>query len=240
MEWMLKITPDYDESTEIVAVGATPPGIDQQCIIPLFVTFQQSEQACLDALAVANTTRPDGCIVEDINKETSLAKEYADQAGANPTGHRYCADNGYVNNEADVARVLEPAFTNHPSPKTFSLWYLMAPCSRRKLPDMALSMQSDHYFALYTIWADEKDDERCQAWVRKTMKHIAPHTDGAYLGDSDFQVRQTKYWTDEKARKLMAIREKRDPDGRICGYLDHGDSTGVRGLKNNNEWCNGY
>lgn len=104
---------------------------------------------------------------------------------------------------------------------------------------MAPSMQSNHYFALYTIWKDEGDDDKCQRWVRDIMKRVAPQCDGAYLGDADFQVRQTKFWTDEKARKLMALRQERDPAGRICGYLDHGDQAGVRGLMNADEWCNG-
>ena len=238
MDWLTKITPDYDSSTEIVAVAATPPGIDQLCIIPLFLAFKETEGECLKALEPANKSRPEGFIVEDVNKQTSLAKEYRDQANANPPGHRYCAENGYVNNDVDVVGVLEHAFTTLPSPKSFALWYAMAPCSRREMPDMALSMQSDHYFAIYTIWKDEVDDERCQKWVHDMMKDVAPKCDGAYLGDSDFQVRQTKFWTDEKARKLMALRQERDPSGRICGYLDHGDKTGVRGLLNVNEWSN--
>lgn len=240
MNWVINITPNYDAATEIVAVAATPPGIDQLCIIPLFVTFQNSEAECVAALKHANETRPEGFIVEDVNKETSLAKEYRDQANANPPGHRYCAENGYVKNEADVAAVLEPGFTTLPSTKSFALWYAMNPCSRRELPEMALSMQSDHYFALYTIWKDETDDDRCQQWVRDTMKKVVPHCDGAYMGDSDFQVRQTKYWTDDKAHKLMDLRRKRDPSGRVCGYLDHGDGSGVRGLLNTEGWCNGY
>lgn len=240
MNWAINITPSYDKATEIVVVAATPSGIDQPCIIPLFVSFGQSKDQCEAALRLANSTRPEGFIVEDVNKPTSLADEYRDQANANPTGHRYCAENGYVKNDVDVAEVLKDAFTTLPTKKAFALWYAMAPCSRRELPDMALSMQSDHYFALYTIWKDRTDDDRCQEWVRKIMKDVAPQCEGAYLGDSDFQVRQTKFWTDEKAHKLMELRRRWDVSGRICGYLDHGDQAGVRGLLNTDEWCNGY
>jgi hypothetical protein len=225
--------------TEVVAVATYVKHLQQTCIIPLFVTFQNSETECEKALAAANKSRPDGLLDEIVNKQTSLAKEYKDQADANPTGHRYCTDNGYVRNDDDVATVLEPAFTTMPSEKTFALWYSMAPCSRRNMPDMALSMQSDHYFAIYTIWEDEKDDELCQSWVRDVMKEIGPHCEGAYLGDSDFQVRQTKFWTDEKAKRLMALRREWDPEGRICGYLDDGDRAGVQGLSNVSQWCNG-
>lgn len=236
MAWITATMP-YDAATEIVAVAASPAHLGQLCIIALFVTFGDTEEECEVALADANCSRPSGFLEETTNAKTSLAKEYRDQASANPTGHRYCADNGYVKNDADVVSVLEPGFTTLPTTKAFALWYAMAPCSRRELPDMALSMQSDHYFALYTIWEDEKDDQFCQQWVRNVMEEVAPHCEGAYLGDSDFQVRQTRFWTDEKARSLRAIRRSRDPEGRLCGYLDRGDQSGVRGLLNQDQWC---
>lgn len=240
MNWVIRITPNFDPDTEIVAVAATPPDIGELCIIPLFVAFKDSAEECLAALKSANETRPHGCIVEDVNKATSIAKEYRDQANANPRGHRYCADNGYVKNNADVAAVLERGFTTLPTSKTFALWYAMAPCSRRELPNMALSMQSDHYFALYTIWEKAEDDARCQEWIRNVMRDVAPQCEGAYLGDSDFQIRQTRFWTDEKARKLMALRRERDPSGRICGFLDHGDKAGLAGLANEDGWAKAF
>lgn len=235
MNWVVNITPTYDSATEIVAVAATPPGMDQLCIIPLFVTFKNSNDECLAALKHANETRPEGFIFEQVNKQTSLANEYRDQGNANPKGYRYTAENGYVKNDVDVAAILEPGFTTLPSRDSYALWYAMAPCSRRELPDMALSMQSDHYFAIYTIWKDEEDDDRCQKWVRDIMREVAPHCEGAYLGDADFQVRQTKFWTDEKALKLMALRREWDPSGRICGYLDSGDQSGAMGLSNKDD-----
>ena len=100
---------------------------------------------------------------------------------------------------------------------------------------MTLSMQADQYFAIYAIWEDEKDDERCQAWPRSIMKDIELESMGAYLGDSDFQVRRTRLWGEEEERRLTEIRRKWDPNGRICGYLDAEDQTGVQGLENRYE-----
>ncbi|KAF4338444.1 FAD binding domain protein [Fusarium beomiforme] len=232
LDWVIKISPDFDDGTEIVAVSAVPPGMTERCIIAHFVVFKHTEAESQEALSPANRGRPDGCLVEIVNEPTSLAQEYVDQDKANPEGYRYCAENGYVKNDEDVVGVLREAFTTPPHPKSFCLWFAMAPCSRRTLPDMALSMQTDHYFAAYTVWEDEQDDKRCQTWTREVMKNIAPHCAGSYMGDFDFQVRQTKFWTDDKAKKLMEIRRRRDPDGRICGYLDAGDASGVNGLEN--------
>ena len=102
--------------------------------------------------------------------------------------------------------------------------------------DMALSMQSDHYFATYTIWEDEKDDGKCQSWVRSIMTDVERYSVGSYLGDSDFQVRRTKFWGQEQGVRLMQIRREWDSQGKICGYLDEGDRSGSNGLKNVFEW----
>ncbi|KIW99952.1 uncharacterized protein Z518_10880 [Rhinocladiella mackenziei CBS 650.93] len=239
MDWIVKISPEFDADTEIVAVGATAPpevGTRKPCIIPLFVTFKNSDEEARAALEQANRSRPEGALLELINQPTSLANEYKKQTAANPENHRYCAENAYISNDENVAAVLEEAFTTLPHPKAFSLWYSMNPCSRRDLPDMALSMQSDHYFALYTVWEHESDDDRCQAWVKDIMRKVERHSDGAYLGDSDFQVRRTKFWADENATRLMELRRKLDPDGVICGYLDVDDASGVGGLANEHEW----
>lgn len=151
------------------------------------------------------------------------------QARANPEGHRYCSDNAYIDNNSDVASVLEEAFTTLPNHKSFALWYAMSPISQKQLPDMALSMQSDHYLAIYTIWETVNDDDRCQTWTSNVMNKVAPYSVGQYLGDSDFQVRNTKYWGTEQRKRLMKIREKWNPAGLICGYLDSGDQSGMMG-----------
>lgn len=176
----------------------------------------------------------------------SLPIQYAKQDASNPSGHRYCSDNAYIcNEEPDIPGVLEEAFTSLPSRKSFSLYFAMAPTSRRPhyagtdlaAPgSMALSMHSDHYYALYTVWEDEKDDEKCISHTHRILKGIEKHSVGSYLGDSDMQARDVKFWRDENAKRLMAIRKTWDPEGRICGFLDQGDKSGVEGLKNVNEW----
>ena len=151
-----------------------------------FLAFKNSEAEAIAALEPANKTRPGNAVVEVISEPTSLHKEYCDQDAANPLGHRYVSDCAYISNDADVTAVMKDAFTTLPSRKSMTLWFAMNPCSRRKLPDMALSLQSDHYFALYTVWEDPQDDQKCIQWVRDIMKGVERHADGAYLGDSDF------------------------------------------------------
>lgn len=232
LNWVKSAAETFDEDTEIVCVGLYHPDYSESVVLVSFTSFKWSDAAAIEASRPAEASAPDGYLQKWFNRPTSLEQEYCAQAMANPAGHRWCCDNAYIDNEADTAEVLEDAFTTLPNRKTFALWFSMAPVSRRPLPDMAVSMQSDHYFALYTLWEDERDDDLYQSWVKSIMAKVGQSSVGQYLGDSDFQVRNTKYWADDQGAKLMNIRRKWDSEGRICGYLDKEDQSGVNGLKN--------
>lgn len=90
---------------------------------------------------------------------------------------------------------------------------------------MALSMQSDHYVAIYVVWDDAQDDEKNRRWVLDTVRDMDAHSIGSYLGDADFRYRKTKFWGDEEAVKLKSVREKWDPEGIMAGYLEQGDGN---------------
>lgn len=236
MDWVVDISPRSDEGIEIVACAQCLPGQTEHSIVVPFLTFKNSKEEAEASLEPINRSRPAGAIFEIVNQPTSLANQYAGQAASNPEGHRYCSENAYIANDENVTDVLEVAFTTLPHPKAFAIYFAMNPCSRRSLPDMALSMQSDHYFATYTCWEDAADDVWCLDWVRGVMSTIEKHSVGAYLGDSDFQVRRTRFWSEKNGKKLMTLRRKWDPKGRFCGYLDVNDQSGVHGLENIHEW----
>lgn len=234
---LLQLAENYDETVEIVAVAQYIRGLEGQHIIVKLVCFQNSEEEARAALQVAEDTAPGSPVVRLFCQETSLAEEYDDQRSANPEGHGYTVGNCYISNDADVVAVLKDSFTTLPTKKSFSLWYSMAPGSRRSfkdgtMEDMALSMQTDHYYAAYTVSEDADEDSKCHEWTQRILKQMEPHAEGAYLGDSDFQVRQTMYWGSEQGCRLMEVRRKWDPQGVVCGFLDEGDRSGTQGLAN--------
>lgn len=246
LQWVVDVCPGADEDTEMVCLGQYIPDHEAPVVMANFLTFKNSQAEGEAALKELHDRpgRPAAPIFESFAHPTSLPDQYAPQEAANPPGHRYCSENAYVGNDEDVPAVLEKAFTTLPSRQSFALYFSMNPTSRRghytagvgDVGSMALSMQSDHYFALYTIWPDQKDDETMVGWVQDVMKGVERHADGSYLGDADFQLRRTKFWRDENAARLMEIRRKWDPKGRICGYLDKEDGSGIEGLKNEFEW----
>lgn len=213
-------------------VSSYPPGSDELCIIILFLAFKTTEAEARAVLKQAEDSFPGEPVANWFCQETSLAKEYTNQAHANPSGHRYHCENAFIENDADVCQILERALTSLPSKETYAFWYPMHPWSRKELPDMALSLRTDHYVALYSIWKNKEDDVRCETWSKDIMKDVKKHSAGSYIGDIDLQVRTTKFWGDEQGRRLMEIRRKWDPQGIICGYLDAEDKSGVDGLEN--------
>ncbi|KXH33911.1 hypothetical protein CSIM01_02246 [Colletotrichum simmondsii] len=254
LNWVIKISPKASPELEIVLLALTPPGQTTPQIMANFLSFSANPEA----LIPLHSSHPSRPLATVFATPTSLPQQYVDQDASNPPAHRYISENAYVSNDADVPKVLKKAFTELPTPQSFALYFSMNPCSRRAqqtagetpsssngtsngavktMPDMALSMQSDHYFALYTIYPDAEDDERCQGWVSDVMTGVERHAAGSYLGDADFRYRKTKFWGDEQGKRLMEVRKVWDPKGRIAGYLDTEDESGVEGLKNEFEWA---
>ncbi|KAI9159005.1 FAD-linked oxidoreductase penO [Paramyrothecium foliicola] len=245
LEWVTKVcdplSPTFDTDTEIVAIASHVPGLEGVHIIARFVTFKNSQADAEAALKPAHESAPPDAVISSFCTETSLNDQNDIQHAANPEGHRYHVDNCYIDNDADVVSVMEKSFVELPTSKTFTLWYSMAPGSRRStaegtMKDMAVSMQTDHYFAVYAVCEKPEEDKKCAAWVRQVLRDMQPHISGAYLGDADFQVRLTKYWADPNACRLMEIRLKWDPNGLVAGYLTAGDDSGPSGLANEHDW----
>lgn len=241
-----------DKDTEMVAIGQFIPEHEDPVIIANFLAFKPSRAEGEAALRPLHDhpDRPPNPIVHFFAKPTSLPDQYVPQGMSNPEGHRYCSENAYVRNDEDIPSVLEKAFTTLPHRKAFAIYFGMAPTSRRAhynvevdgndkesyVGSMALSMHSDHYFAVYTVWETPEDDERCKAWTHGVIREVERFSAGSYLGDADFQHRRTKFWRDGNAKRLMEVRRRWDPEGRVCGYLDEGDKSGVEGLRNEFEW----
>lgn len=170
-------------------------------------------------LQSADNSRPNEAISASVCQETSIQQEYENKANAYPVGQRYKVDNVFLRNDADIVALLELSFTTLPTRQSMSLWSSMKPRSSRPLANMALSIQSDHYLAVYVIWDDEADDAQYESWLSNVMEPLSHHSVGSYLGEFDFQARHSECWGPEEYRKLAGIKRKWDPDDRICGCL---------------------
>jgi hypothetical protein len=205
-------------------IGSYPSGFDELCITIALLAVGDNEESLQAVLLDADDSHPDDPVLRLFCEETNWSQQFRNKADAYPEGHRYCADNSFLENDADVAAILEEAFLTLPTKQSLALYNSMIPTSRRELPPMALSVQSDHYFALYGIWKKQEDDLHNQAWVSIIMNDIGRHSVGAYTGEFDFQTRQSRFWGDDQKTQLMNIRRRWDPTGIFCGYLGMEDS----------------
>jgi hypothetical protein len=185
------------------------------------VAFADSRREADEALApLERCPGIDKALARDLRVPTTLELEYVEQRRQNPKGYRYAADNLWLSGSAkEIVEAIKPCFTSLPTLRTFALWYSMAPL--RPLPDMALSLQSEVYFAVYTLWAGSEEDASCREWLLNQMRRMEPVGAGFYLGDSDIPTRSAKFMNDENFRKLEALRRVYDPEGRICSYRVH-------------------
>jgi FAD/FMN-containing dehydrogenase len=220
--WLYHARHDVPPPVELVAVGITPPlppdlGHDGPVLVVDGVSFDggPASLAALDTCPVAGKA-----LVRKIAQPTTIGELRAEQERANPEGHRYTVDNAYLEGEPGaLIPALAPAFTDLPTAKSFSLWFDLAHLPARPLPDMALSLQTDIYFATYVVAEDAAQDAGCRTWVDDTMARLAPFSPGCYLGDSDLTIRPGKFMSDAAWDRLRAIRAVRDPGGLFAGYL---------------------
>ncbi|CUM67398.1 uncharacterized protein PRCAT00005092001 [Priceomyces carsonii] len=217
MNWVVQTSPKTDKDVETVLVTSIPEDSNVPVITVHIVAFKETFEDCIRELNKFESSKVSGALFESFGKKTSLVDEYEVQDRANPQGHRYKTDNVYLRSNVDVAKVLEPSFTSIPNRKTFCLYFSMDPLT--KLEDMALSMQTEHYVAIYSVWDNQKDDTVISNWLTRNFRVLEKHSRGAYLGDSDFETRKTRFWAREQHSKLNNLRLKYDPERRFCGYL---------------------
>ena len=226
LAWLHRARHDVPRSVELVAVGNTPPpelGHAGPVLVVDGVSFDDGPRSlkALDTCPVAAKA-----LVARIAQPADIADLRAEQIRANPEGHRYFVDNAYLTGDTGtLIPAMAPAFTGLPTPKAFSLWFDLAHLPSRPLPDMALSLQTDIYFATYVVCEDQEQDAACRDFVDATMARLEPFSPGCYLGDSDFTVRPDRFMSGEAWARYQAIRARRDPERRFAGYLTADDAT---------------
>lgn len=229
-----QIIPTISQDIEIAATSVIPRGQHSRILLVQSTVWADSEEDARSKLDPLIDTHPAGAVFSEDCGDTTFQQEYQEAEKAVwADNHRYIADTVWLGQNTDMVSVCKAAFMDIPGCGV-AFWEPMNPVSRRhpRSNDMALSITTDYYIALYAIYPDSKDDTKNETWMEKYMATLTPYAVGTYLGDHDIQMRETKYWSDEAGEKLMAIRKKWDPEGRICGYLDKGDKSGRDGLPN--------
>ncbi|HEX3751036.1 MAG TPA: FAD-binding oxidoreductase [Streptosporangiaceae bacterium] len=224
--WLHGTRHQVPSSVELVAVGSTPrlpPDVNHAgpALVVDGVSFDGGP-ASLTALGTCPVA--DRALAAKVAQPVTIGELRAEQLYANPEGHRYFVDNAYLAGATgELIPALAPAFTGLPTQKSFSLWFDLAhrpgrPLPETGVPDMALSIQSDLYFATYVVGEMAGQDAACRAFLDDTMRRLEPYSAGCYLGDSDLGERPGRFMTDAAWDRFREIRAARDPDRLFVGY----------------------
>ncbi|WP_052850380.1 FAD-binding oxidoreductase [Streptomyces avicenniae] len=217
LTWFSSVRHEVDASVGLLAVGAAPSGLDSPVVIIDGISFDggPSSLAPLETCPVA-----DRALKSTVARPTDMGELFAEQSDGSPSGLRYFVDNAYVTGAAsELVPAVAPALADLPTSETFTILSDFSPQLSRDLPDMAVSLRPDLYFAAYVVSRGPADDARCRSWLDATMDRLAPFSEGCYLGDSDLTVRPDRILSDAAWSRLQRIRAARDPEGRFPGYL---------------------
>lgn len=216
LPWYAERRHAVPDEVELALVGCTVPGLGQVVVVDAL-----SFDGKADSFAALETSPVRGRV---LSSSTATGLPFADllaaQDEANPEGHRYHVDNVFLTGPPEEwSRALAPTFDSLPTAQTFTVLGDLGPAARRVRPDMALSVDTDLYFAAYAVADTPADDTRCRDWLDRTMADLAPSSAGCYLGDSDLSTRSDRIMSDAAWARYEQVRAARDPEGRFPGFL---------------------
>jgi FAD/FMN-containing dehydrogenase len=179
-----------------------------------------SKDEAIEALAILEKCPVvDKAVRREINVVTELDELL--QGGEDllyPVGARYAADNMWTNVSAErLLPGMRRIAATLPTAPSHMMWMLWGPTEQR--PDMAFSVEDDLCIALYSVWRDEAEDAKHQAWVTDHMKSLEPLASGIQLANENLGARPFKFIADDKLKRLEAVRTKYDPDSLFHSYM---------------------
>ena len=220
--WARSISPQIDDSVELqIITSRNLPalGLDHPSMVVASPVFAQSEEEAAQALAILGTCPVvDQAIIKVPYATTDLAGWYGAIMSNYPSGHRYAADNMWTSASAEellpgIHRIVDTM----PPPPSHFLMFNWSPSAARK--DLFYGLEDEFNLALYAVWEDPADDERCSDWPRSNMAAMAHLSSGVGLADENLGRRPAKFATEENMARFDRIRAEYDPDGRFHGWM---------------------
>lgn len=218
--WADKVGPDVPRSVEFQllltprALGIFSPGIE--VFAPVIADSWKEARDAVAFMKDSPIRKRASFTTPIIPASTSLMAWTANYTHF-PANMRWCADNIWTN--APVSELMpglkDIADTMPPAP-SHALWLNWYPPKDR--PDMAFSLEANRYLAVYGEWRKAEDDARYGNWATERMQAMQQHSVGIQLADENLGKRPAKFMKDDNLRRLDALREKYDPQGRFHSW----------------------
>jgi FAD/FMN-containing dehydrogenase len=164
------------------------------------------------------------CLSRAVNQATSFEKLFEAEDAAWPEGHRFAADNVWLDGDpGEVVPELATQIVDAPSAKSLVLVAMPpAPSKDAPQPDMAFSMLGRARVYCYSVWEDEADDDANIGWLRTAMEALTPLAVGHYVAETDLLAdpsRSARSFSPTAWERLTTTREGLDPQSLFHGYL---------------------
>ena len=201
---------------------ASRPG--ERVAVLASTAFVDSPDEALRVLApLEDCPARDRCISHDVNRAVSFEALFEAEDANWPEGHRYAADNLWLNASLGEAFAeLRAQITRAPSARSLILIKLPSTPPDTELPDMAFSMLGRVLVDCYSVWENEADDEANIGWLRDAMKTLAPFAVGHYVAETDLLAnpsRPTRSFSPAAWERLTSLRQRLDAQSLFYSYL---------------------
>jgi len=165
------------------------------------------------------------CVSSEVNRAIPFEALYEGEDAAWPEGHRYAADNLWLNaNLEEVVAALRPQLVRAPSSKSLVLLILPAAAAPEdiELPDMAFAPLGRTLVGCYSVWENEADDETNIGWLRTVMESLAPFAVGHYVAEADLLAdpsRPMRSFSPAAWQRLTSLKQRLDPHSLFHSYV---------------------
>lgn len=139
-------------------------------------------------------------------------------------GVRWYADNMWLDGPIDplLPALRRIADTQPPHP-SHVLWLNWNPPPQRE--DMAFSVETRTYLALYTAVRKQSDEAKYANWATENMRALSEHSHGIQLADENLALRPAKFMSAANLARLDQIRAQRDPQGLFHAWMGRPDQA---------------
>nr|QGV56752.1 JtmO [Epichloe sp. LpTG-4] len=214
-----KLLTTLDENVEVGVFGFTVPQLNQPGLHVLATAFGDSDEDTRRMLTPFIDTHPPGAIHAQDFVAADFASDYVLDKTVLPQGARYFTDSVFLKPGTDLVVACKDMFTGLKHPRALAYWQPMKTATARTLPDMAMSIHSDHYVSLLGIYDDSAQDDEQTSWIVDYMRKLEPFVLGTFVGDAHVLERPSNYWSEEAKERVLRVGKKWDPSGRIRGML---------------------
>ncbi|KAI1075206.1 FAD binding domain protein [Whalleya microplaca] len=217
--WLEELLTSLNEDVEVAMFRFVLPQPNQPGLVLHARAFGDSDEDVWEKLKPIIKTHPPGAFLADDFVNTNFSEIYDLEKDNTPRGARYFSDSVFLKPGTDIVAICKEMFTGLKHPHAMASWIPMKTAARRTLPDMAMSIYSDHVVLLLTRYEDPGEDQEQMSWIIDYMRKLEPFIQGTFLGDANVSDRPSHYWSEEARERVLNVGREWDPSGRIRGIV---------------------